>query len=77
MPHRRGWGTHTQKPRAGLEAGEPWAGAFIVVSVGRCVGEAGQAALELASLNHFTGLWGLGAAPRRLEPTPGAIKASG
>lgn len=41
------------------------------------MGEAGQAALGLANLNHFTGLWGLRAAPSSLVPSPGAIKAGG
>lgn len=38
-------------------------------------GEAGEAGLGLVSWNSFSGLWGIGIAPRCVVPSPGVIRA--
>lgn len=38
------------------------------------MGKAGEVGLGLTSLNHYSGLWGVGSVPSCLVPVPGVIR---
>ena len=78
----RGGSHHTMRGHTGNRQGQSGStgrrekqGKNIYCSFLGKTGKAGQAGLGLASLNNIIGLWGIGAAPSCLVPSPGVVRA--
>lgn len=65
-PQRVSWETEWGKEKMSARAftGVPW----------ERMGKAGEVGLGLTSLNHYSGLWGVGSVPSCLVPVPGVIR---